>query len=191
MIGRAATDLVRVANTAIPFVSACRVVGIYVPGGASERGTKIYCPFGVLHPDGGREKAFRVYYDHGFCYAEWSYYTPVGLAAAVWDCSQAEAAARLLEAAGVSNPNWQRRWRTVVDWSPPVDLGALREALRIWCESQCRNWHRLQYRPVVADALAACLGLLPRVSNDQDCALWLEASKAVMGRALRGLDVGD
>ena len=42
-----------------------------LPGGVTEHGLKIYCPFEEFaHADGGAEPALRVYPDHGWCFAE-------------------------------------------------------------------------------------------------------------------------
>lgn len=161
------------------------MAGIEVPGGASERGTRIWCPWGEFsHPDGGAEAAFRVYYDHGFCFAEGAYFSPAGICAAVWDCTITEAARQMLELAGISSPDYREHWRSVVDWSQPPDLDALAATLRLWCAERYPQWRARQYDKPVAGKLAACLGLLGKVRTEADCRMWLSGCKRVMKSVL-------
>jgi hypothetical protein len=61
-------ELIALANRTVPFPLACRVIGMDNVPEPRDSGSRAYCPFGEFsHPDGGRDQALRVYYDHGFC----------------------------------------------------------------------------------------------------------------------------
>ena len=91
------------------------------------------------HDDGGAETAFRVYPDHGFCFACGEYFTPVKLCALAWDCTPDEAARQMLELAGVADPDYREQWQRLVNWSQPADVDGLASALRVWCAEQTRS----------------------------------------------------
>jgi hypothetical protein len=176
---------VALANRRIPFAVACRWAGADIPGDVPEHGLKVRCPFGeYAHEDGGAEPAFRVYPSHGFCFACGEWFSPVKLCAAVWDCTDGEAARQMLEMAGVADPDYREHWKRLVDWSQPPDVDALASALRAWCARTSPRWGVLQYDSEIAAKLAACLGLLSRVRDEADCRAWLEGCKRVMAQAL-------
>ena len=84
---------VALANRQVPFARACAWAGMEVPGDVAASGYKTYCPWGELaHDDGGAEPAFRVYSDHGYCFACQEAFSPVKLCALAWDCTPEEAA---------------------------------------------------------------------------------------------------
>jgi len=156
-----------------------------VPGDVPEHGLKIYCPFGeYAHSDGGAEQAFRIFPDHGWCFACSEYFSPVKLCAAVWDCTAEEAARQMLELAGIADPDYREQWKRLTDWSQPPDVDALASALRAWCARTCPRWRVRQYDSVVAGKLAACLGLLSRVRTEEDCRSWLAGCKRAMAQVL-------
>lgn len=176
---------VTLANRRIPFATACRWAGIEIPGDVTEHGLKIYCPFGEFsHEDGGAQPAFRVYPDHGWCFAEQMYFSPAGICAAVWDCTVEEAAREMLERAGIADPDYREQWQRLVDWSQPVDLDGLAAALQVWCARTDPDWQVRQYDSAVAAKRAACLGLLAKVRTEADCRLWLAGCKRAMASVL-------
>ena len=176
---------VALANRKIPFAAACRWAGAEVPGDVPEHGLKVYCPFGeYAHDDGGAEPAFRVYPDHGFCFACGESFTPVKLCAAAWGCTPEEAARQMLEMAGIADPDYREQWQRLTDWSQPPDVDGLASALRAWCVRTDPRWPSRQYDGAVAARLAACLGLLPRVRTEADCRTWLSGCKKAMAQVL-------
>lgn len=176
---------VAAANRVIPFPLACRWAGLDVPGDVPEHGLKLHCPFGeYAHDDGGAEPAFRIYPDHGWCFAEQERFTPVKLCAAVWDCTLEEAARQMLTQAGVADPDYREQWKRLTDWSQPPDMDSLAAALRSWCAGNYPRWAVRQYDSDIAATLAACLGLMSRVRTAQDCRTWLAGCKKVMASVL-------
>jgi hypothetical protein len=174
-------SLVAVANRHVPFPTACRWAGIEFYGEAQERGTKVYCPFGEFeHPDGGREPALRIYPDHGWCFAENRYFSPVSLLADVWRVSRDDAAAQALDKAGYVPADYAHLWEHA-QRVPPPDRDALAQALTAFCEGVFPDWRRAQYDdPRVRTQLARCLGLLPLVETEEHCKVWLDACKRAM-----------
>lgn len=173
------------ANSKIPFPVACRWAGIDVPSDPAEGGIKIYCPFGEwAHDDGGSSPAFRVYADHGWCFACGQYFSPVRICADVWDMAPDEAARQMLERAGIADPDYKQQWQRLVDWCQPPDLDGMAAALRAWCARADPDWKARQYDSAVSAKLAACLVLLGRVRTEQDCRAWLAGCKKAMGQVL-------
>lgn len=176
---------VTLANRRIPFATACRWAGVEVPSDVPEHGLKVYCPFGEFaHDDGGSEPALRIYPDHGWCFAEGEYFSPVRMCALTWDCTAEEAARQMLELAGIADPDYREQWKRLVDWSQPPDLDGLASALRVFCARTEPQWRVRQYDKPVAEKLAACLGLLSRVRTDADCRTWLAGCKKAMAKVL-------
>jgi hypothetical protein len=168
----------------VPFATACRWAGIEFYGEAHERGVKVYCPFGDFeHPDGGREPALRIYHDHGWCFAESRYFSPVSLLAEVWGVSWEDAAARALDKTGYVPEDYRSQWEQVTA-DPAPDLAALELALDAFCAGRFRDWQTVQYHPVVSRQRAECLGILPLVRTARDCPVWLEACKKAMLQVL-------
>jgi hypothetical protein len=176
---------VALANRSVPFALACVWTGMEVPGDVAGSGYKTYCPFGELsHDDGGAEPAFRIYPDHGFCFACGERFSPVKLCALAWDCTPEEAAREMLERAGVADPDYREHWKRLVDWSQPPDMDGLAAALRAFCSGIDPQWKVRQYDKPVADKLAACLRLLALVRTEQDCRAWLAGCKKAMMQVL-------
>ncbi len=176
---------VALANRRIPFAVACRWAGVEIPGDVPEHGIKIYCPFGEYsHSDGGSEAAFRVYPDHGYCFACGEAFSAVKLCALVWDCTPDEAARQMLELAGVADPEYREQWQRLVNWSQPADVDGLAAALRVWCSRTDPQWPVRQYDSAVAAKLAECLGVLARVRTQEDCRIWLAGCKKAMAQVL-------
>lgn len=177
-------SLVSLANVHVSFPMAARWAGIEVYDDASERGIKVYCPFGsVEHPDGGMDPAMRIYPDHGWCFAESRYFSPVSLLAEVWQESRNDAAAEALRRIGWKPASYAHLFREAAKPQPP-DQDSLAAALLIWCESFRPDWKAAQYSPEVATMLARCLGLLSLVRDGEECKVWLAASKKAMQRVL-------
>lgn len=171
-------SLAEIADRVIPFPVAARWAGIDAGGRA-----KAHCPFGFEHDDGGREQAFRVYDDHGYCFAEQRYFTVTLLLSAVWEVSREDAAAEALRRYGWRPASYAHLWADAIRPREP-DHGALREALATWCSAQCADWPRRQYDPKVSDRMARCFGLLPLVKTEEDCEEWLAACKRAMRQYL-------
>lgn len=176
---------VAAANRAVPFALACAWAGLDVPGDVASGGYKTYCPFGeIAHDDGGAEPAFRVYTDHGYCFACAESFSPVKLCALAWDLTAEEAAREMLERAGVADPDYREHWKRLVDWSQRPDVDSLARTLRTYCAAVCPQWRVRQYDRPVADKLAACLRLLGMVRTEEDCRTWLAGCKQAMAQVL-------
>ncbi len=168
-------SLYAVANERISFDKAMALAG--GSPGARERGVKTTCPAC------GEEGALRVYPDHGWCFSEQRYFSPVSLLAGVWEMDREEAAIRVLDRVGYVPAGHARLWADA-ERTPKPALEDLATALRTWCEANCPGWVTRQYDDVVARALSRCLGVLPVVRTEADCRKWLAVSKTVMGRVL-------
>jgi len=174
-----------VANK-IPFATACRYAGMEDVPVPKATGSRAFCPFGELsHPDEGKERALRVYHDHGYCFAESLYLSPVRIFALMHDLDEETAATELLVLDGHQPVSYDQLWDNVVSWTPSPDLGDLASALRTWLSRTYPDWNNIQYDPFVADALARCLGLISHVRTEHDAGSWLQMSKTVMSQYLR------
>lgn len=167
-------SLASIADRVIPFPYAARLGGIDA-GGRS----KTWCPFGFEHDDGGREQAFRVYPDHGYCFAEQKFFSCTSLLSLVWEVSREDAAARALREYGWRPAGYAHLWADASREQEP-DREALASALQVWCDGRCSDWESRQYDPRTADRLARCYGLLPLVKTVADCEKWLVACKRAM-----------
>jgi hypothetical protein len=173
-------SIIQLANENISIAQACRWAGVEVPDGFGNR--KTWCPFGITHPDGGIEAAFRLYEDTGgcYCFACARAWTPVSLMAEYWDCGRAEAAGKMCEMAGVTEQTWRDRWEALQQPQVP-DHAALSEALKTWCRRVTGPvWEQAQYQDWVSEPLGHCLRLLPLVRTAQEANEWLDGCKAVM-----------
>lgn len=171
--------LPQIANRVVSFPQAARWAGIRFWGDTRERGSKVHCPFGLLHPDQGRERAFRVYSDHGYCFAERRRFTAVSLLAAYWELSWKDAAKKALDLIGYVPAGYAQEFENAQK-PPEPDRRALAVALAEWCRANCSDWSDRQYHRVVAGQLSRCLGLLPLVKTEGDCARWLEGCQQAM-----------
>jgi hypothetical protein len=91
--------------------------GIVVPGELS-RSWKTNCPFGFEHPDGGVEKAMRVYGSNtAYCFSTHGMLTPVRLIQIKTERRAATAAKRLAERYGlrVGEPYWEKAKRLILE----------------------------------------------------------------------------
>jgi hypothetical protein len=165
------------ANAKISFLRAARLAGIGT--GERERGMKVTCP---ACGGGG---SLRVWSDHGWCFGEQRYFTPVSLLAEVWEMDEESAAVRLLAETGTEMPGFEGAWEAACQQPPPA-RESLAQALRVWCEANCADWRSRQYEDAAATLLARCLGLLPQVHTAEQCERWLAVSKVAMGRVLSG-----
>jgi hypothetical protein len=172
--------IIALANEKVPFAQAAAWAGIAVIG-ETERGLKVYCPFGsVEHPDGGLEPAMRVYPDHAWCFAESRYFSVVSLLAEVWQVTREEAAAEAMSRSGYKPADYAERFTAAGNREQEPDRDALAAALVTWCEAHVPSWKTAQYEMPVARALSRCLGLLPLVRDSADCETWLTAAKQAM-----------
>lgn len=175
-------SLAALANRHVSFPRAAALVGVGF-GSTRDRGSKVFCPFGMNHADGGRSAALRIYPDHGWCFAELRYFTPVSLVAAVRETDYEDAARWMLEQVDYVPATYAHLWENA---QRTKDLGKseLADALTRWCSSQSPDWQRLQYDKRVSGLLAKCLGLLGAVETPEDCVKWLEGCKRAMSQVL-------
>lgn len=167
-------SLASIADARVPFSLAASWAGIYGGIEPGERGSVTWCPAGVLHADQGKERAFRVYPDHGYCFAEKRYFGVVALLALAWEMPREDAAREALKKYGYVPADYAHLWENVLQ-EPEPDREALAAALREFCRGRCPDWASRQYDPAVSGRLAACLALLPSVKTAGDCELWRDA----------------
>ncbi len=183
---------VALADEQVPITTACRLIGMYVPEAVDMgRSVKLRCPFGeIYHRDHGVEAAFRVYPEsnHAWCFSCGQHYGPTRLVAQAWGISRLQAAAELLERAGIKPATLADLWAEVAHHEPAPDTTMLAEALKTFCRRVDPDWEFNQFEPPVAAALSACLGLLDHVRNQADAALWLDQTKRVMHTHLATVD---
>jgi hypothetical protein len=177
-------SLISLANRKVSFTLAASWAGVEV-WGAGDRGTKVHCPFGLNHPDGGMEPAMRVYRDHGYCFAETRYFSTVSLLAEVWQLSWDDAAVQALDKIGYKPVSHAHLWAEACR-EPAPDLEALTRALTVFCEGIDPEWKKTQYEVNVASVLGRCLGLLPLVKTRADWEQWLDSCKIVMRKCIEG-----
>jgi hypothetical protein len=183
------SEIVALANRQVAFPVAARLAGMEDVPEPKITGSRAFCPFGEFsHQDSGWEKALRVYPDHGYCFAESLYLSPVKIYQMMKETSPVEAARQLLSHVGYREGSWEQRWDELLSVKPEPDYGALAAALRIHLEVTCADWGNRQLDPFVAQTLARCLGLLTQVHSEQDCREWLDGSVQVMAHVLGGHD---
>lgn len=169
-------SLYAIANERISFDKAMAWTGAGTVG-TRERGIKATCPLC------GERDGMRVYPNHGWCFSERKYFTPVSLLADHWNMDNESAAIKALDLIGYVPPGYAHLWENAVrEPEPARDL--LAEALRTYCRRISPDWGVRQYDNAVAGMLSRCLGLLPAVRTEEDCRKWLTTCKTVMGRVL-------
>lgn len=169
-------SLYAIANERLSFDRAMAWAGAG-SAGTRERGVKTSCP------SCGEEGALRVYPDHGWCFSEQEYFSPVGLLASVWDMDKESAAVKVLDRIGYVPAGYAYLWENV-QRAPEPALDDLATALRLWCEANCPDWVHRQYDDAVARKLSRCLGALSVVRTEEHCRKWLAVSKTAMRRVL-------
>ena len=165
--------LINRVNNQVSITSLLRRLNVYVPNEVYGS-TKIYCPFGQMHPDGGISKAMRVYpaTNSCFCFAENLHLSPVKLWAMAEDLSQYDAA---LDLSG----ELQREEETEEETKP--DKAALAAALNTYCNRVITDWEERQFDDrELANTYSSCLSLLTYVEDDPSAERWLQTCKIAM-----------
>lgn len=168
-------SLVAIANEQVSFLAAAKWAGLDT--GARDRGMVVTCP------SCGGGGALRVYPGHGYCFGEGLYFSPVSLLALHWAMDREHAAITALKKIDYVPAGYAHLWDQAAK-PPEPNRDALGQSLLIWCAAQCPDWATRQYDPAVARKLAACLGVLPKVHTAEQCSMWREKSKTIMGRVL-------
>lgn len=179
-------DRIRTANETMTIVGACQFVGMDI-GEFAIQSVKTYCPFGeMLHEDGGRSKAFRVYpgTNSAYCFACGAYYTPVKLISVDRDVPEATAAEIILEEVGYVAPDYLSRWDALTEQKTSVDVDGLANALKTACARMSPDWEERQFDSDIADILRKCLAPIVKVTSEEEARTWLATTKTVMQRAL-------
>lgn len=178
---------ISLANDNVKIADVLRLSNVQVPDSDATGSKKIYCPFGFYHSDRGSTKAMRVYYssNNAYCFSCGKRYSPVAMAAAMWDCSWVAAAMRLLEDAGIKPKTLSERWvdATTHEELKP-DLIALADALKMYCLRIHPLWSTVQYVESVSAKLSKCLALLDCVTDTASADKWLTTCKSVMQSTL-------
>lgn len=181
-----ARERVRLANERMGIAAACRFIGMHM-GDFDIYSVKTYCPFGeLMHEDGGRSKAFRVYpgTNSAWCFACNQYYTPVKLVAFDRDIPEPAAAEIILEEVGYVAPDIESRWAAATAQTASVDTDGMANALKTYCARIAPDWEVRQFDDDIASMLRRCLAPLSKVTNDEEARQWLDTTKLVMHKAL-------
>lgn len=179
-------ERVNIANESMTIIEACQFIGMAI-GEFAIQSIKTYCPFGeMLHEDGGRSKAFRVYpgSNSAYCFACGAYYTPVKLIAVDRDIPEPTAAELILEEKGYVAPDYLSRWDALATPKETVDADGLANALKLACARMCPDWDDRQFDEDISDILRKCLAPIVKVTTEEEARTWLDTTKAVMKRAL-------
>lgn len=174
---------IKLARELMTITEACIEIGM----GDVSSFAKSYCPFGhVLHSDGGRTKAFKVYPETNtaYCFACQKVYDPVSLIATEKDITYRAAAELILEMKAYVSPDYQTRWDAITQDKTEVDTEALQDALKIACSRMVPDWATRQFEERVSRKLTQCLELSRKVKNDEDGRKWLDMTKQAMRQAL-------
>ena len=180
-------EKIKLANELMSITEACRFIDMAM-GDFEIASVKTYCPFGeLMHEDGGRGKAFRVYpgTNSAYCFACVKAYRPVSLIATDRDIPEFEAAEIILEEKGYVAPDFQSRWDAVT--SPDAskaDEDGMANALKLACSRMVPNWEERQFEPEVATMLRKCLSIAWKVQTEDDARDWLTKTKILMSRVL-------
>lgn len=169
------------ANREVPFSTAAAWTGL-LDQPARARGIKTSCPF--CFDMGSKDLAFKIYEDHGYCFAENRYFSSTRLLAAYWQMPEEDAASKALKMIGWRPPTVENLWNEAIA-EPLPDIAALEVALRKYCGT-LPGWKDLQYTPNVGGVLAQCLAALPIVRTNQECVEWLSRCKVIMAVAIGG-----
>jgi hypothetical protein len=173
---RGARSLTSIANEKVSFLKALEWAG--APAGRRDRGLKVTCPLC------GASAGMRVYPDHGYCFSQRLWVTPVRLLADYWNMEREDAADKALDLIGYVAPDYSSRFAETAAAVQEPARSDLADALRIWCSANCPDWQARQFEPRTARALAGCNALLPQVRSASDCDAWLAGCKRIMGKAL-------
>ena len=180
-------ERIQLANERMSITQACRFIGMHL-GDFEIASGKTYCPFGeLLHEDGGRSKAFRVYPEtnSAYCFACIKAYRPVSLIATDRDIPEPAAAEVILEETGYVAPNFMAKWEALSEQTASVDRDALEEALKTYCARISPDWEMRQLDDDIASTFRKCLTASRNVASDDDARKWLKLTKQVMARALQ------
>ena len=180
-------ERIQLANERMSITQACRFIGMHL-GDFEIASVKTYCPFGeLLHEDGGRSKAFRVYPEtnSAYCFACIKAYRPVSLIATDRDIPEPAAAEVILEETGYVAPNFMAKWEALSEQTASVDRDALEEALKTYCARISPDWEMRQLDDDIASTFRKCLTASRNVASEDDARKWLKLTKQVMATALQ------
>lgn len=166
------------ANNLVPMEEVLKLAGVEITGRS-----KLLCPWTMLHSDS--KPAFKIFAgtNTGRCFSCQKSYSPVTLAAQIWDCSFKAAAIRLLDIIDEAPKTLRERWESLdVEDEMPVDKDSLAEALRIYCSRLDSEW--VSNRFALSSDLNKCFSLLDNVQSEDDVTLWLAGCKEYMARAI-------
>lgn len=181
-----ANEKIKLANELMGIIEACRFIDMQI-GEFAIASVKTYCPFGeLMHEDGGRGKAFRVYpaTNSAYCFACGRPYRPVSLIATDRDIPEFAAADLILEEKGYVAPDYEARWDAVTEEKQVTDVDSLASALKIACARMVLDWEDRQFDEHVASTLRKCLAASHKVTTEAEAREWLDKTKLVMSRVL-------
>jgi hypothetical protein len=176
-------ERIQLANERMSITEACAYIGMGDVSGL----VKTYCPFGeLMHEDGGRGKAFRVYPEtnSAYCFACGRPYRPVSLIATDRDLTEHEAASLILEEVGYIPPDLDSMWAAASNDTPVIDHNSLIAALKTACARIDPNWEERQLEPMVARVFSRCLAPLEKVTTEEEARQWLDVTKKAMHTVL-------
>jgi hypothetical protein len=192
---RKTSPIIEQAN-AVPILDVLRdFMGIDIPDSGS-RSWKDNCPFGFEHPDGGRDKGWRVYpsTNSSYCFVMHGGMTPVRLISLRKDVNSKRAAYIILENYGLlKGRGWRERYAAVASerelkgnsiGSPAVLVEALHSALRV----EPKYMERC-FETEFAEGLETCLekldALLAEHADEEQVRAWFIDSKTRLAAGLQ------
>lgn len=167
-----ARRIVDAVNAEVDLVRFLTDEGFFVQDPGHGRSIKNHCPWGWTHPDGGYERALRVYDTNtAFCFAGCGYIDPVIAASRLWDVPRLRAAKELSMRYGVSAGDLDSALAVMAQ--PRVDVVELVDAMRRWVAAKFSGDELRSARV----ALARCASVVELVSSDADAAVWWSESQ--------------
>lgn len=192
----------RASNTAIDRANEVSIIAVLkdfldveVPD-SGDRSWKDWCPFGFEHPDGGRDRGWRVYpsTNSSFCFVMHGGMSPVRLVAIRKDVHPRRAADLILDHYGLLKPrHWRERYNELVashsrarrsNTSPTALLEALHAALSrepLYFEKQFDG----DFNTLLESKLDGLDTLLSDAADDDEIRAWYVSTRDELAGALR------
>lgn len=169
--------------------------GIAVPTNLS-KSWKAHCPFGFEHPDGGTDRAMRVYGSNtAYCFSQHGMMTPVRMVQIQTERRQVAVARLIASRYGldVGEPYWETAKRLILTHderqgagNPSNAVQALQQAL-----NRSPTYGTRQFDPDVTKLMGEQLELLDeaiKANRPNSCRIWMRTAVKVITEALETTD---
>ena len=163
---------------------------IFIPEGGSGS-VKLKCPYSLEHKDGGKEKAMRYYYetDSAYCFRDHGVLSPTFLWASEWGVSEAAAARRILDRAGVGKrESWRTRIENIINSPETASSASVSSALTALAMRyrDIDGYVSLQYRPAVLQEKLRVSEMFNPMWDFESVEKWLDYSTEKMKEVING-----